>query len=141
MAYVSQELKAKLAPRIREICKKYGVKASLAVERHSTLALNVKSGAIDFIGNFNQNAVQPRWAQHLPHHPVTTNLSVNTHWFQNHFSDAALAFLDEIIPALKGPDYFDESDVQSDYFHLSHYIAVNVGRWNKPYILESTGAL
>ena len=54
MAYVSQELKAKLAPKIKAICKKYGVKASLAVRNHSVLCLNIKSGKIDFIGNFNE---------------------------------------------------------------------------------------
>jgi hypothetical protein len=132
MAFVSQELKAKLSPKIKAICKKYGVNASLAVERHSTLALNVKSGSIDFIGNFNQTAAT---CMRPVRQPATTNLSVNTHWFEEHFTGAALAFLNEIIPALKGPDYFDESDIQSDYFHLSHYIAVNVGRWNKPYTL------
>ena len=52
MAYVSQELKAKLAPKIKAICKKYGVKASLAVRHHSTLVLNVKSGKIDFINDY-----------------------------------------------------------------------------------------
>ena len=52
MAYVSQELKAKLAPTIKAICKKYGVKASIAVRNHSTLVLNIKQGRIDFIENF-----------------------------------------------------------------------------------------
>ena len=52
MAYVSQELKAKLAPAIKSICKKYGVKASIAVSNHSTLVLNIKQGRIDFIENF-----------------------------------------------------------------------------------------
>ena len=49
MAYVSQELKSKLSPTIKAICKKYKVKASVAVRHHSTLVLNVKSGKIDFI--------------------------------------------------------------------------------------------
>ena len=51
MAYVSQELKAKLAPSIRAVCKKHGIKASVAVRNHSTLVLNVKQGSIDFIEN------------------------------------------------------------------------------------------
>jgi hypothetical protein len=135
MAFVSQELKAKLSPKIKAICKKYGVKATISVDRHSALALNIRSGAIDFIGNFNQIAGNRSRPDHLPFQPATTNLSVNTHWFQEHFSGAALDFLQEIVPAMKGPDYFDESDIQSDYFHLSHYISVNVGQWNKPYVL------
>ena len=52
MAYVSQEMKAKLAPTIKAICKKYGIKATLAVRNHSTLVLNIRQGEIDFIENF-----------------------------------------------------------------------------------------
>ena len=52
MAYVSQDLKSKLTPKIKAICKKYGVKASIAVRNHSTLVLNVKSGKIDFITDY-----------------------------------------------------------------------------------------
>ena len=54
MAYVSQELKSKLSPAIKAVCKKYGIKASVAVRNHMTLCLNIKSGAIDFIGNSNR---------------------------------------------------------------------------------------
>ena len=48
MAYVSQEMKSELAPVIKTILKKYGMKGSLAVRNHSTLVLNLKSGKIDF---------------------------------------------------------------------------------------------
>jgi hypothetical protein len=52
MAYVSQDMKAKLAPTIKAICKKYGIKASIAVRHHSTLVLNVRQGSIKFIENY-----------------------------------------------------------------------------------------
>ena len=51
MAYVSQEMKSELAPVIKTILKKYGMKGSLAVRNHSTLVLNIKSGKIDFDAN------------------------------------------------------------------------------------------
>ena len=140
MAYVSQEMKAKLAPAIKAICKKYGIKASLAVRTHSTLVLNIKEGKIDFIENF----IQTDKASHIgrkmsedqiAHIRKNRSLDVNTYWFQDHFSGKAKAFLAEIIPAMKGPDFFDHSDAQTDYFHCSHYIDINIGRWNKPYIV------
>lgn len=127
MAYVSQELKAKLAPKIKEICKKYSVKATLSVRHHSTLCLNVKSGNIDFIGNFNKTC-EPRFA-------AEGSIQVNTYWYHDHFDGVAKDFLAEIIPALKGDDYFDHSDIQTDYFCVSHYFDVNIGKWNKPYEL------
>ena len=48
MAYVSKELKAALAPKIKAVLKKYNVKGSIAVHHHSSLVLNIKSGAVDF---------------------------------------------------------------------------------------------
>ena len=135
MAYVSQEFKAKLAPTIKAICKKYGIKASLAVRNHSTLVLNIKQGSIDFIGNFNETvAKQPGGFRNGS--PAKDSLDVNVYWYKEHFTGRALAFLSEIVPAMKGPDFFDHSDISTDYFHCSHYFNVHVGRWDKPYSLE-----
>lgn len=115
MAYMSQEHKAKLAPTIKAICKKYGVKATLSVRNHSSLVLTVKQGNIDFGGDYIQ---------------------VNTYWIHEHYSGRARAFLTEMKAAMEGPDFFNEDDAQTDYFHRSHYIDINIGSWNKPYALE-----
>ena len=48
MAYINQEKKKELAPKIKEICKKHGIKATLSIDNYSTLNLNIKSGSIDF---------------------------------------------------------------------------------------------
>lgn len=132
MAYMSQEHKAKLAPTIKAICKKYGVKATLSVRNHMSLVLTVKQGTIDFVGNYAEvNGKGPDdWAV------KKGNIDVNTYHYKNHFSGRARDFLAEVIPAMYGPDYFDESDIQTDYFHCSHYIDVNIGKWNAPYALE-----
>ena len=52
MAYVSQEDKARLAPGINRVLKKYNMKGSISVRHHSTLVVTVRSGAIDFTGNY-----------------------------------------------------------------------------------------
>lgn len=125
MAYMSQEHKAKLAPTIKAICKKYGIKASLAVRHHSTLVLNVKQGNIDFYSDMALEGTNRKF-----------HIQVNPYHYQTHFTGRARDFLSEVIPAMYGPDYFDHSDAQTDYFHCSHYIDVNIGQWNKPYALE-----
>lgn len=137
MAYVSQEKKASLAPAVKAICKKYKVKGTLSVSNHSTLVLTIKSGAIDFIENFNKTcSQQPRYNSYQ-FTPATDNISVNPYWYHEHFSGTAKKFLEEVIGAMKGPDYFDDTDIQTDYFHCSHYFDVSIGRWNKPYVFES----
>ena len=124
MAYVSQDLKKKLAPSIKAICKKYGVKASLAVRNHSTLVLNIKSGKIDFFADAAPSKQDSRYCQ------------VNTYWYQDHFDGVAKEFLGEVIPAMHVGNH-DNSDIQVDYFDVGWYVNVNVGQWNKPYQLEA----
>ena len=136
MAYMSQDHKAKLAPTIKAICKRYGIKATLAVRNHSTLMLTIKQGEIDFIGNSNQVCGNDHYQVARGFKPNTSGYeSVNPYHYEKHFSGRALEFLQEVIPAMYGPDYFDHSDAQTDYFHCSHYIDVSIGRWNNPYAL------
>ena len=137
MAYVSQELKAKLAPAIKAICKKYGVKSTLSVRNHSTLALTVKSGSIDFIENCNRVCGNDHYQVSRGFRPITDKyLDVNVYHYQSHHDGVAREFLQEIVDAMRGPDFFDETDAQIDYFHCSHYIDISIGKWNKPYVLE-----
>lgn len=116
MAYVSQEMKKELAPAIKGVLKKYGMKGSIAVQNHSTLVVNLKSGAIKFEHTHGEGYTQ-----------------VNTYWIERHYKGKAQKFLSELLAAMKGPKYFCEDDIQTDYFHRSHYTDINIGRWNKPY--------
>jgi hypothetical protein len=130
MAYVSQERKAQLAPAIKAICRQYGVKATLAVRHHMTLVLNIKSGPIDFVGNFNR-VMHRKEAQQINRDYI----DVNTHWYHEHFDGVAKEFLTKVITAMNAGNH-DRSDIQTDYFDVGWYIDVNVGRWNRPYALE-----
>lgn len=139
MAYMSQEKKAKLAPTIKAICKKYNIKASLAVRNHRTLCLNIKQGDIDFIENFIQGDSDKSYAKRMSDEQIAylrknQSLDVNPYWYKEHFSGRALDFLKEVIPAMNDGNY-DNSDIQSDYFDVGWYIDVNIGRWDKPYAL------
>jgi len=114
MAYVSQETKAKLSPTIKAVLKKYKMKGTIAIKHHFSLVVNLQCGPIDF-----------------DHNDFT---SVNVYHIDAHYTGVAKDFLNELLAAMKGPDWFDKSDSQSDYFHVSHYTDINVGKWNKPYV-------
>lgn len=138
MAYVSQDMKAKLAPAIKALLKKYGIKGTLAVNNHSTLVLNIKSGKIDFVENFIQTDLAKPHAGKMSADQVAylrkhQTLDVNTYWAHDHYSGKARDFLIAVIDAMKGPEFFDHTDAQSDYFHCSHYVSINIGNWKKPY--------
>jgi hypothetical protein len=132
MAYVSQELKAKLAPTIKSVCKKYGIKASLAVRNHMSLVLTVKQGKVDFINNYldtvGRNEHNEKWVGEK------RNIDVNVYHYRNHFTGKARQFLEEVITAMNNGNH-DRSDIQTDYFDVGWYVDVNIGKWNQPYAL------
>jgi hypothetical protein len=126
MAYMSQDRKAQLAPTIKAICKKYGVKATVSVKHHSTLVLTIKSGKIDFLndyGDADSRTDAARWG-----------IKVNPYHYKSHFNGEAYHFLSEVIPAMNAGNH-DNSDIQSDYFDVGWYIGVHVGSYDKPYEL------
>ncbi len=122
MAYVSQEDKAKLAPEIKKVLSKYGMKGSISIRHHSTLVVTLQSGAIDFKDYSHGDGY----------------IQVNTYHIDSHYTGKAKAFLNELLDAMKGPNYFNNDDAMTDYFHRSHYTDINVGKWNKPYFLQET---
>ena len=131
MAYYSQERKAKIAPQIKAILKKYNVKGSLSVENHMTVVLTIRSGKLDFIENFNTTGLN------RPVGSVAMSyIGVNPYHYTSHFSGECLDFLSEVMSVLNEGNH-DNSDIQTDYFDVGWYVDINIGKWNKPYILEN----
>jgi len=122
MAYVSQADKKALAPAIKKVLSKYGMKGSISIRNHSTLQVTLQSGAIDFKDYSHGDGY----------------IQVNTYHIDSHYSGKAKEFLNELLAAMKGPKYFNNDDAMTDYFHRSHYTDINVGKWNKPYFLQNT---
>ena len=137
MAYMNQSKKAVIASKVKPILAKYGMKGSLSVRNHSTICLTLTSGSIDFIGDLQEQRQFGYVTHKLDKQKMRERyeLDINPYWFQEHYTGEALAFLSEIIPAMKGADWYDKSDAQIDYFDTAYYFDVNVGKWNKPYTL------
>jgi hypothetical protein len=137
MAYMSQEKKAKISPKIKAILAKYKVKGSLAVRNHMTLCLNLKSGSIDFIANSNKVCSNNHYQVASGFKPSTSGYDqVNPYHFKDHYDGKALAFMQEVFAAMNDGNH-DRSDIQSDYFDVGWYVDVNIGKWDKQYILEA----
>jgi hypothetical protein len=113
MAWMNQEQKAKLAPVIKYVLAKYGMKGTISVDNHSTLVVTVKSGDIDFGGD---------------------NIDVNVYWIDQNYTGRARQFLKELHQAMMGPDWFCDDNAQIDYFHRSHYCDIRIGNWKRPYV-------
>lgn len=135
MAYASQELKAERTPEVKSILKQYGLKGSLSIQNHSMLKLTITAGSIDFFESANRmnNAYAARRGETA--RTVADNMQVNQYFIDTNFDGVAAEVLSKLVLALKGPTFYDKSDIQSDYFNCSHYIGIEIGKWNKPYQL------
>ena len=120
MAYISQELKAVLTPGIKAVLKKYDVKGTIAVRNHSTLVVNIKEGAIDFAKDCTNNDY---------------HYQVNTYHIDRGWKGVANKFLKELDAAMKGEVWYDNSDAMTDYFDTAYYTDINIGKWNKGYVV------
>jgi hypothetical protein len=134
MAYVSQEMKRAKAPAIKAVLAKYGMKGSISVDNHSSLVVTLKEGVLDLIGEANRFNREDAERRNERFYPVEGNYSVNTYWIDDHYKGKIRSFFKELLAAMRGNDWFDNSNSQIDYFHTAFYTDINVGRWNKPYV-------
>jgi len=138
MAYVSQQMKEEKAPAIKAICKKYGVRATIAVKHHSTMVLNIWEGNIDFLTHYNK-MVDKSNRQHGFYDAPPANdkhVNVNIYHIDSWFDGQAKKFLNQVVCEMNKGNH-DNSDIMTDYFDVGFYIDVNIGKYDKPYILRN----
>jgi hypothetical protein len=123
MAHVSKTKKAELAPVIKAVLKKYKMKGTVSVRHHSVLVVKVSGGVLDF-SDYLGSVENPRGY-----------MDVNEFYINEHYADNVdiKNFLNELLAAMKGPEFFDHSDFMTDYFHCAHYINISIGSFEKPY--------
>lgn len=125
MAYITkEEVKAK-SVKLKALAKKYGVKLTVSGSNTSTVRVNIASGKIDFIGNYMA----------LTGQNPQGNIDVNHYYISNYFDGVAEEFLLKVKEILM-EGHYDHSDIQTDYFNCAWYMDINIGKWNKPYVLE-----
>jgi hypothetical protein len=114
MAYVSKETKKELAPAIKKVLAEYGVKGTIKVNRYSTLVVTLRKVPA---GLFTDEEI--------------TN-GVNVYWIEDHFTGTAKKFLTELLAAMKGDKWYNNTDSSIDYFDTAWYNDIKIGEWNKP---------
>lgn len=114
MAYVSKEDKKNLTPAIKKVLAEYGVKGTIKIRHHSTLVVTLRKVPT---GLFNAKDIDN---------------GVNVYNIDNAFEKTAKKFLKKLLDAMKGDNWFDNSDVMTDYFNTAWYNDIKIGEWNKP---------
>ena len=127
MAYISQEKKKELAPKIKAVLKKYGVKGSISISHHSNLVVRLKEGKVDLYGE----KTSPSWCG------SHGSDSVITYWINAHHPGKSRDFLNELKAAMNDGNW-DKSDAMTDYFNVGWYSDIVVGNNSagKPYVYK-----
>ena len=140
MPYISNEEKKVIDEKCKIIAKKYGLKVTTKREHYSTVCLTIRSGGIDFVRNFNAVANaknQGRTPDFYMYRNYCENghIDVNQYHIEDFFDGKCLQVLNEFKAELFGNGYKADSDIMTDYFNDSWYVAIQIGEWNKPYVL------
>lgn len=122
MAYMNQEKKAVIATALKRVVPK-SWKYSLAVDNGSTLCMTIRSAPVDLIALSAQ--------EHKRDY-----LQVNHHYADRAFTDEAVSTTIQAIVDALNLNNHDNSDSQSDYFDVGHYVRLNIGSFGKPFIKQ-----
>jgi hypothetical protein len=132
MAYINAEevkairvaLKAKF-PKLKFGCRKSS--GSLGVD------VVIKEGNVDFSTMFADCARDYEGNVR----EFKGNVQVNQYAMDSYNAKQRKVFatIFDIIKTAPANKWFDESDSMTDYFHTAFYIHLEVGEWNKPYVL------
>lgn len=131
MAYMNQVKKAIIAEQLKKAVPA-GWKYSVAVRHHSTIVLTIKSAPVDLIAETNEVSAKNAEYRGRTVNMATTYFSPNEFYLEREFG-ASLEIMEAIKAALNTGNH-DNSDPMTDYFDVGHYIDIQVGNWEKPFI-------
>lgn len=141
MAYITKEQVQEKRRLISALCKEYGVTATVSGANSSALTVTIRKGKIDFLGNYVET-VNTNWLNCQQQKDNALFYKKRGHMMANHyciekqFSGIALDFMMELLTIMK-IGHYDHSDAMTDYFDIAWYIEINIGVWDKPYILTN----
>jgi|TARA_B110000438_G_scaffold189360_1_gene180988 hypothetical protein len=125
MAYIKKEEVSAIRNELKKRFGHTGLKFGVKNRHHSSVHVTIKAGPIDFSDIYRDG---DEYAQ------------VNIYHLQNYGQHQP--FFEELEKIIKtapslaegGREWFDKSDIMTDYFHTAFYIDLDVGTYDKPYI-------
>ena len=140
MAYVTQEMKKELAPGIKAVLTKYGMKGSISINHHSSLVVTLQQGPLSFQGvDYRGENI------YFTANDGNIYSQVNTYHVDKFYRGVTANFLNELVAAMKAPtsrgEFYNNTDIMIDYFDIAYYININIGKFDKGYIYTGEEAL
>ncbi len=129
MAYIKTEEVSAIRNELKKRFGHTGLKFGVKKQHHSSVHVTIKAGPIDFSDIYKDHyGSGDHYAQ------------VNVYHLSNYGQHQP--FFEEVLKIIKtapalaegGREWFDKSDIMTDYFHTAFYINLNVGEYDKPYV-------
>ena len=137
MAYMNQARKAVIKANLDKALKGTGVKYSLKCSNLS-ITCTIKSAPVDFIANSNETCGADFYQTSRGFQTNTSGYDqVNHYHYRDHYSGKAKELMTKIVTAIYSGDYYDRSDAQTDYFDTAYYAHINIGKWDKPFVVTA----
>jgi hypothetical protein len=131
MAYISQEEKKAKLIKLKPLFKEYGIRATLSIDHYSVLNLNIREGALDFLGQYRKWALD----HDLDNCPATRAALKNLNLLpyidnQKYFSGSTRDFFIKACSILNEGNY-NNSDSMTDYFDVGFYCYIKIGNYGE----------
>lgn len=126
MAYINKEQKSKIAAALKGIMPK-NWKYSLRLENHSQITMTIQSAPVDLVAMLVKRS----------EYGQSGHIQLSHCNIEQTFTDPAVT---EIMVKARNAlnlDNFDNSDSMSDYYSVGHYIAMHLGKWDKPFTVNT----
>ncbi len=126
--------------RVRQLLKQEFPNLKFSVVKDGgRMSVSIMAGDIDF-SDINDDVPRTkryweRWGNSKP--VFDGRLDINQYHLDG-YNPKYTPLFEKIVSIMKGEDWFDHSDSQTDYFHTAYYIDLNIGKWNKPYEYKPT---
>lgn len=116
---MTQEKKAIISAKLKGIVPK-DWKYSLSVRHHSTIVMTIKSAPKAILNKPLRNGDGA--------YEQINDWHINDKSIVEEYHDIIVAIMEAL-----NTDNHNNSDSQSDYFDVGHYVDLNVGKWDKPF--------
>jgi len=135
MAYISTDDVKHIRNTLKKELPQF--KFSVVRDHHSSVSINLMKGPAFKDWEYNDRYTGETKVGSLndgEHHQI------NHHWLEDFYGKDNAKILGKIdkiahtAPAMNGgKEWYNNSDIQSDYFDIAYYVHIGVGKWNKPY--------
>lgn len=129
MAYIDQATKKAITTALKKVVPK-NWKVTYGIRNHSTFVMSIMQADIDF----------PKAFAHINHNQdLIMAREINIYQLDSssykYADPTVVKLMQDILATIKqAGNWFDKSDLMSDYHHTAFYINITIGKWNKPFI-------